>query len=252
MDKINIYGDEFVPTLQGYGNDVSSSRIDDLDRNCLDYAAKLVVKHKETGKIVRALDLGGGLGGQSKRLALLGADVTFVDLGNRRDAIDNFNKSHKGPPITFIQQNMRDYEGCPFDIIYSQRAIQYLRFDEAKTMLSRLFSLSPEAHVFISAVGLNADDGIDYPDRDKPIHKRFSLLRKDLAEKLQATEPMALYSKEDLSRLLEETGVRDISVWLSASGNVKATGKLPADVNPKPSRSSNNEDSSLFSLNCIR
>lgn len=87
IQPLNLYGDELIPTTGKHGSNISEQRIDELDQACLDFVKSRCVA-KEPCQVI---DVGGGSGAQSKRIALLGASVLLVDLTDQEKAMQDFN-----------------------------------------------------------------------------------------------------------------------------------------------------------------
>jgi trans-aconitate methyltransferase len=217
-EKWNLHGDAFRPAGQGRGVDISHQRQDELDIACLDFIRALVKK----GETVSALDLGGGFGAHSLRMAEAGAAVTMIDSG------DSFDPGVSG--VKFLKKDFRAVtsEDAPenFHVLYSQRAIHYIPYNEALGLLKRLVSrMAPGGCVFISAAGFDTEYGKTYPHRDKPVEQRFAPVLPDMAAKHDICQPVVTYAEDDMKRLLEEAGLGDVKISVSAFGNIKATAR---------------------------
>lgn len=70
MDKLNLYGDTLSKTTGIHGADISSQRIDDLDKENIKYVLE--------GCNFRGLDVGCGYGFHSIRLSLLNAEMYLI------------------------------------------------------------------------------------------------------------------------------------------------------------------------------
>ncbi|MFH1158209.1 MAG: methyltransferase domain-containing protein [Pseudomonadota bacterium] len=217
-----------VPSTEdGHGRDISSRGQDELDIR----SRETVRQRVDAGNEVYAVDLGGGLGAHSVRMAEAGAAVTMIDLAPA--AAKHFNKAVEqgiiaSGSVRFVQKNFRDIadKDLPekIDVLYSQRALHYVPYNEAKSVLSKLFNrMTKNGVVFISAAGLDAEYGKTYPDRDKPVEERFSLLAEDMQKKHGVTHELVLYKEEDMARLLETSGFRDIKITRSGFGSIRAT-----------------------------
>ena len=223
---INEKNDIFLPTKDGRGVDISSQRQDKLDiRSCQVIRKRVAVRDK-----MHVVDLGGGFGAHSIRMAEAGASVTMIDLSP--EAADNFKKAVEQETITpdvvrFVQKDFRDIMDSDLpekiDVLYSQRAIHYVPYEEALLVLSRLFNcMESNGHVFISAAGFDTEYGKTYPDRDKLVEERFAFVAEDMQKKHGIMQKLVTYKEEDMAQLLEAAGFRDIKVTLSDFGNIKA------------------------------
>ena len=218
--SINEYEDIVIPTTGVHGGDISSQRVDGLDKRVL-----RDVLNRDEG--LSALDIGCGLGAQGMRLSLLGADVTLIDIMDLRDRIELLNQLFDIGELEYLQKDVRDLQPSDlcteFDIVYSQRFIHYLKYENAVELVDLLAGhVRPNGRIYISASGLNTELGDGYPDRDKPLEQRYNKLSPEVGEKHGILEPVCLYEKEDLKRLL--TGAGFEVKWISTSGfgNIKA------------------------------
>ncbi|MCK5518807.1 MAG: class I SAM-dependent methyltransferase [Alphaproteobacteria bacterium] len=224
--KINEKGDIFLPTEDGHGVDISSQRQDELDiLSCQVIRERVTAVDK-----IYAVDLGGGFGVHSVRMAEAGAFVTMIDLSNA--ATVNFKKVVKQgiiepDNINFVQKDFRDIVDSDLpekiDVLYSQRAIHYLPYKEAISVLSRLSNcMVSNGYVFISAAGFDTEYSKTYPDRDKPVEDRFAFVADDMQKKHGIMQRLVTYKEEDMARLLKASGFRYIKVTSSDFGNIKA------------------------------
>jgi hypothetical protein len=107
-------------------------------------------------------------------------------------------------------------------VAYSQRFIHYLRFQEAARLLATLASrLCPGARLFISASGMQSELSEGYPHAGNPLEERFALLASAMQAKHGVREPVCLYTKDELERLVLAQGFTAIRTWASPFGNVK-------------------------------
>ncbi|MBI1216533.1 MAG: methyltransferase domain-containing protein [Alphaproteobacteria bacterium] len=233
-EPLNAYGDSFTPTDDGRGVDISSQRQDELDKGAV---AAIAARVQERGAgAVAAVDLGGGFGAHSIRMAQAGAKVTMIDLADM--AQENFAKAVESGmaaagSLEFIQKDFSAIaaDDVPegFDVLYSQRAIHYVPYQEAKAVLRTLFNrMAAGGEAFISAAGWDTEYGKTYPDRDKPVEERFAYVTQDMQEKHGITHKIVTYTEQDMAKLLADTGFEDVQVTRSTFGNIKASAKKPA------------------------
>ncbi len=193
----------------GRGVDVSSVRLDDLDKACLEKVKSLT---KPT-----LLDIGCGVGGFSVAAAAAGASVTAVDQFDFTELLSTQKQ------IMFVQSEIHDLPslliGRQFDVVYSQRTWHYLPYQEALEALQYIRSITNS--LYISVTGLQSEAGVRYAHAHRPVQERFSSLDPDIAEKLQMFEPVCLYSKEEFEELLKTAGFQIEKSWESAFGNIK-------------------------------
>ena len=217
---LNLYGDRLVPTSGRHGGDIASQRIDDLDRACLEFCLSL-------GPGAAAVDIGCGLGAQGFRLAALGTAVTLCDPVDISDRVTQFNALFPAIPVRFLQRDARELSagdfGRPLDIVYSQRAIHFLRFGEAQALLEMLRGVCrPHARFFISASGIDTELGDGYAGKASDVTERMATLAPAMVEKHGVHDEICLYAADDLAGLGEAAGLAVISVTASDFGNKKA------------------------------
>jgi len=221
---LNLYGDAKTPTASGHGVDISSQRTDDLDD-----AALAEVRRLFETNAVRPLvfDLGCGFGAHSARLAVAGAAVVAFDLDDNREQVaQRAAEVGLAGQVNFVQMDIR--KGlAPLqlrpDVIYSQRTLHYLTFDEAKTVLTLLAGKNTEPmSFFLSASGLNSELGQRYPGRDVPVEQRHAELSSEMQEKHAIYGPVCLYTVDDMAQLINESGLTSIRIYASPFGNIKA------------------------------
>lgn len=229
MSNFNIYGDSAKSKTRGRGVDIASQRFDDLDQAALLYVQDFLSRRDNPPNVI---DLGGGFGSMSARFALDGANVTFVDF-DATQAQENF-KQIENPldDIRIIETDFKDLAigdlGERIDVLYSQRAIHYISYQDAHRLLMSISNLMPSgARLFLSAAGCETEYGKTYPHRDRPVQERFAMVSPEMREKHHIWSPIVTYSKNDLAQLIESSGfvVDDINV--SGFGNVKAMGSKP-------------------------
>jgi SAM-dependent methyltransferase len=219
-DALNSAGDEHIETTGTHGPDISSQRLDTLDRRALEDALA-------RGGGFQALDIGCGMGAQTIRFALVGGDVTAVDRIAVGDRLADFDAAFSIGAVTFRQQDAATLGPADLpaelDIIYSQRMIQYLQYGTARDLLARLADvLAADGTVYLSASGLNTELGEGYPDSEEPLESRFATLAPADARKHGINEQVCLYDVADMRRLLTEAGLQVAWIDTSTFGNVKA------------------------------
>ncbi len=226
MDKrehdrvVNFHGDRAVSLSEGHGIDVASQRMDDLDRECLAFALQTLPGSR------RGMDLGCGSGAQGFRLAALGYEVTLVDIIDHTDFCAEVNRTLFQGRLYPICCDIRKMskESLPGDItiLYSQRFLHYLPYEEAvrvvKTLAARMLG---DGRAFLSVGGINSELGEGYLEKDKSVRDRFGCLSAKMAEKHLVYAPLCLFSEEEFAEFGRQAGLRPQKVWSSPFGNVK-------------------------------
>lgn len=219
VETLNLYGDVFTKTSGAHGSDISFQRIDELDKASL----KQVCLISEA----KVLDIGCGLGGQSVRFAMLGANVTAIDIIDSAAIIEKklAQLGIRNDYVNFQQKDIFSYfDNCTdmYNIVYSQRFIHYLPYDLARKLVECLYNhLERDGYVFISASGMTSELSKGY-DSGRVINERFSRLEHKTALKHGILTPVCLYYKEELQDLFVQAGFTTLSIWTSSFGNIKA------------------------------
>lgn len=218
----NIYGDRFIQTTGFHGTNISQQRLDKLDTSCLSF-----IENRLSSSIsLQAIDLGGGTGAQSKRMARLGAQVVLIDLSTIRTEIEAFNLAEKTGKITLLNKDARHIpeEEIPSKIecFYSQRMINYIPYGDALSLIYRFkMKSSATAKFFISSGGIETEYGRTYLEKDKPVQLRFGPLSEEMSKKHGINALVCLYREQELCDLLEQSGLKILDSWTSTFGNPK-------------------------------
>jgi hypothetical protein len=221
--EVNDHGDKIITTTGSHGVDVSSQRLDRLDKEALRYALDLNLYENSPS----AVDLGCGLGSQGVRFSLLGMETTLIDIHDVSNRIELLSDLFDIGSLRFLQkdvQNLRSEE-LPENIslLHSQRFVHYLEFGDARDLFSLLANqMHPSGRVFVSASGLHSELGEGYADRDVPLEDRYSELSPTMSERHDIRDSVCLYSADDMERLLTESGFQMLEVTTSDFGNIKA------------------------------
>jgi len=225
MFELNEYGDKRVLASPGFGVDVASQRMDDLDAAAVAHVRLLGAKLSVFRP--RAMDIGCGSGGMAGRLAEAGARVIAVDLSHVGVVI-----GHRA--MTFIRGDMRRLNDLIHDAWYGtvsaivcQRAIHYLPYMEAVGVVRSMAGfLEDGGKLFISASGLGSELGNGYYATGAALCERFAPLATEMADKHGIRGRVCLYAEEDMRRLLDDAGLAIEKVYSSPFGNVKAIAGL--------------------------
>ncbi len=215
---LNGYGDRFVKAGDsGHGADISSQREDDLDRMALRYASGL------TSLLNPAVvyDIGCGYGTMAIKFANMGCVVVACDI-EPMPALSEFARNTGQLRSEYIvQADACEINWSRFpqpDVVYSQRFLHYLRFDQAVELLHTLTQRA-DCTVYLSMSGLHSELGINYPK--VTLQSRFAYLDGLMAQKHGIRQKVCLYDLEDAKSLADNCGLRVIDLWLSDFGNVK-------------------------------
>jgi len=219
-DAINLYGDQLHATTGTHGTDIAKQRLDHLD-----IAA---IKHilGQQGRKMMALDLGCGWGIQGLRFASLGVTTTLIDQLPPEQMVIGTGDLNKALPINYQQVDLNDLNALQLpptlNLIFSQRFIHYLPFNQAVRLLQLLRGqVVDDARLYLSASGLDTELGNGYSDKPKCIEERFSAPAPVMAEKHGILEPVCLYQSGDLEQPALSAGYAPLSVWQSDFGNIK-------------------------------
>ena len=221
MSALNQYGDQRIATHSGHGVDIASQRADDLDLLAIGFIHQLVDQKR---KAVRALDVGCGFGGQAARLVEAGAFVECMDIEDYSVEIHcQMALCADGHRHRFTQASVLDQPAIgTVHAISCQRMLHYLPYQHAvKALTWMLDILCPGGRLFISASGLNSELGDGYPGKSVPIGERFAFLSDEMAEKHSIHPPVCLYTLDELSTLLSDTGWVVEQGFVSGFGNIK-------------------------------
>jgi hypothetical protein len=215
---LNDYGDVLIQVPGGLGGEIAIQRFDELDRKCLAFALG------EQGG--GAVDLGSGQALQPVRLALADMETWAFDLQDLGARYDELVKLLPGAKLRFFRKDLRALEASdlPDDLrlVYSQRTLHYLRFQESVQLLRTLVPrLVGGARCFLSVSGLHSELGQGYAASVNDLASRFGYLAPEIKKRHGIEEEVCLYSQDDLERLGTASNLKVERIWLSAFGNVK-------------------------------
>ena len=200
-------------SFDGHGVDVAVNRADDLDKKSLGYIAEHLGCH--------VLDVGSGAGGQSIRMAEVGANVVAVDQFDFSEKFSKYEKDNLRFVLGDIVNLRQLLTEEKFDIAICQRTIHYLQYDAAVASLTALRSFVSDK-LFISVTGTGSLVGDTYFAANKPLPDRFAELAPLGKEMFQINESVCLYNEVEFRQLLTAAGWRVDECWASAFGNIKA------------------------------
>lgn len=223
LDTLNLYGDHRKATIGGFGCDIAAQRSDDLDN----YAIEFIKDLRQKKNCVYAIDAGCGVGGQSIRMALAGAEVIAIDVTDYSSEIyTHAQVAGCESQISFIQSDIRSlkFSSNPeVDLIICQRTIHYLPWEEAVAALQVFRDLlKPQGLLFLSASGINSELGQSYEHGHLPANSRYCPLESTMSEKHSIYGKVCLYDEIDLGNLLFESGFDPSKIYASPFGNIKS------------------------------
>ena len=184
-----------------YGVDVSSVRLDYLDKELL--------RMLQSGQTV--LDLGAGKLGLSRECSNKGAKVTAVDLQPQN--VD-FCEYHQNDVKEFVVK-----ERSSFDYVVAQRVIHYMRYGEALRFLKDIRKLTSQ--LYVSVTGIESAVA-DHTKQQGDLHVRYAPLDVVGKEKFNINQPVCLYSRTEFCKLLSESGWTIQLLRSTAFGNHQA------------------------------
>jgi len=193
--------------------------MDDLDRLSLMF----VLNRAESNHVV---DIGCGDAFQTLRFCLLQRKVFAYDIVRPENILSLVGSLSIAPRFKFNEADLAHLAVVEFprriDCIYSQRFIHYLRFQEAKKLLSRLFANTVRTgKIFISASGISSELSTGYFGLNHSLETRYANLSTHMEEKHGIFAPVCLYSEDDLLQLMSVSGFECERLWRSKFGNLK-------------------------------
>lgn len=217
--KINLYGDNYNVLSIGRGSDISSQRIDDLDRAATAHAAQ----HEHSGLF---LDLGCGFPVQTARFALLGKKVIAVDRHDFSPQFELLRSLSSFIDIRFLNKQLEELDDSdivrPVSCIFSQRTIHYLHPHKANQLVSWLRGNSePGCKCFISVSGMDSELGCNYDGKALEWGDRYCELSASNRKKHGIEGPVCLYRQNDLIDLMQRNGFKCETIYASEFGNIK-------------------------------
>lgn len=228
-----IEGEKFsLPANRGFGMDVATDREDDLDRACLAHV-QTIVDSKAGAAPTLVMDVGGGNGFMSVKMANAGATVTLVDPIESPVHVANAASPHIRHVPKIVQHIAKSDvlgfdDANKVDIVYAQKSFHYMPYSDAlKTLrLVRENYASRQCKLFISLSAVDCALGLGYEEKvgHLPITSdgRHIVPENQDAAHLGISHPMTLYRETEVRQLLEEAGFKNISITKSDYGTFKA------------------------------
>jgi len=187
-----------------------------------------VAKQVQEGYSPSVLDLGCGGGGQSIRLASVGALVVGVDIDDQTDGFSVL-RATQGLSEGSLEFRLGDISKLTavvrnqkFDNVCLQRVLHYVPYATALLLLCDLRArIHLGGKLYIAVTGLESAIGREYKDADKSVVDRFCRLNATAAETFSITQPLCLYTPEEFILLLQESTWEIEECWVSAFGNIK-------------------------------
>ena len=224
-NELNKYGDNYKVISAYRGSDISSQRVDELEKTATLYAAQ----HEHQGIL---LDLGCGVPVQSARFALLGKKVLAVDICDFSQQVETIRGLFPFMDIKFLNKRLEELADrdiwAPVSCIFSQRAIHYLHPRAAQDLISWLREKSePGCKCFVSASGIDSELGEHYQGKAVEWKKRYCELSVVNQKKHGIGVRVCLYGESDLMNLMERNDFKCETIYLSDFGNVKGIFSAP-------------------------
>jgi len=206
-----------APTRAGYGMEISSVRLDELDLCFL-----LRIKQwGRSGQRPHMLEIGCGSGALAREAARTGAAVTAIDAvqvpTHPDDAANGIRFFTASAPVFH-----EALDESRFDFLVSQRTLHYLTQQEcAATLQWFRRHVRVMAWTFLGVSGLSSELSDGYADSDTPVAHRWGPLSAAMAAKHHIHRNVCLYSSNELTQLVADCGFQVEDCWLSPFGNIK-------------------------------
>ncbi len=204
-----IFNRKLVPISKQYGSCVSFFMPNVLDEMALQYAEELLSQQGD----LYAADLGASpYCPQSLRLASTGLKVDAYDLEPINTNVMSLVDTLAGE-LLYTQINLKELQDKDishiYDLVYSHRCLFFMPFAQTRKIIELFLShAKPNARFFISLAGLYSQTGENYADHDKPVAQRFCLPNNDFIKHVGISNPICLYTLEDIENNL----LRDLPV----------------------------------------
>lgn len=207
--------------MKKFGVNVSSYRIDDLDKELLAHIRQInSLTHQS-----HILSLGSGDAFMARHILDANSKIVAVDIDDYSSEYAEIIKEYGVDNVSFLQTDALTYTKEQshqlFDYVLCQRMIHYLPHEEAGKLLHNLSSMT-EQKLFISTTGIESAIGDNYSQSNEPVGDRFSTLSEYDQETFSITEPVCLYTQKEFEALLQSSGWYIEKIWTSAFGNHKA------------------------------
>lgn len=207
--------------MQKTGIDISKSRLDDLDKKAILFSLKNNIKNPSK----KFADFGCGSGKLSICISSFGYHGYLFDLKNYKKRFRDLAIS-MSIKIDYSKAKIQDINYYDFpkklDFVISQRTLHYLEYKQVKSFLKKVKkNLNPGGRVFISFSGIKSELGRGY-EAEEDISKRFFKLSTDNQTKFEIRKPICLYSKKNVQDLFKEFCFKEVELWESDFGNIKA------------------------------
>lgn len=180
-----------------------------------------IEKRQRRQEPVSTLVFGIGAEAQGLRMAVAGASVLVVADDC---ALAEQNGLRCVDTATFwADDSDQGLPGEPYDLILSQRALNTLRYEDARRAVRRLLlKLRLGGRLYLTLHGIHSELGDHYPDGNKLVERRFAPLPPDIAQRHGIGGPICLYSERNLFSLLFEAGGAVLHTSTSTLGVVRA------------------------------
>lgn len=207
---------------------LTSQPLDDIDTLCLEY----LIEQKQHGKTLHCLDIGGGAGKHAIRIAQAGHKATLIDRDDPSHYIQEVVDAGviKSDQITLIQNQFNAIDVkkdlAPYDLIYSQRALNYMPYTELMAFMKELTTYLPQGgRFYISVSGYDNEFGKSFPLRDKALPERYGYVTDDMKIKHNIQDKTLVIKLEEMIYIMKELGYSILYTNVTTFGNVKLVGE---------------------------
>jgi 2-polyprenyl-3-methyl-5-hydroxy-6-metoxy-1,4-benzoquinol methylase len=207
---------------------LTSQPLDDIDTLCLEY----LIEQKQQGKTLHCLDIGGGAGKHAIRVAQTGHTATLIDRDDPSHYIKQVADADiiKADQITLVQKQFNAIDVAKdlaaYDLIYSQRALNYMPYDEFMAFMRNLTTHLPiGGRFYISVSGYDNEFGRSFPLRDKSLPERYGYVTDAMKIKHNIQDKTLVIKCEELTDIMKGLGYKILYTNVTTFGNVKLIGE---------------------------
>lgn len=192
------------------------------------------------GKAPHVVDIGAGQGHQALRMAKAGAYVTMADVFDARTGKNDIEIADMiaNDKMDMICKDWHDLSvddfKRPIDIVYSQRSLSYVSYQDVITLFNLLKQkmnncVDGSAYVFAAFNGLDSFYGMTHPLRDEVVFNRHGFVSERVKEKMFVTSKMTVYSEDEVKTLMTDIlGFYDIRTYVTRFDNIQVAARYKA------------------------